>query len=129
MAEIHTTLDSQWPVPAIDLTLQPLPLGTDIDLSDPLTIAKAQGHKPSKKVAGSHQKEKGKQCAVTLTQHTNPRVRTTNEDININTSQMVRMTIMWWRKRPPNKVGHEAPATILWQMYLLCSTSLTMSYL
>ena len=47
-------------VPAIDPTLQPLPLGTDVDLSDPPTIAKAQGHKPSKKVAGSRQKGKGK---------------------------------------------------------------------
>jgi hypothetical protein len=53
------------PVPAIDPTLQPLPLGTDDDLSDPPTIAKAQGHKPSKKVAGSRQKGKGKQRAVT----------------------------------------------------------------
>ncbi|KAF8226503.1 hypothetical protein L208DRAFT_1173386, partial [Tricholoma matsutake] len=48
-----------------DPTLQPLLLGTDDNLSDPLTIAKAQGHKPSKKVAGSHQKGKGKQHAVT----------------------------------------------------------------
>jgi hypothetical protein len=53
------------PVPAIDLTLQPLLLGTDDDLSDPPTIAKAQGHKPSKKIAGSCQKGKGKQRAVT----------------------------------------------------------------
>ncbi|KAF8240604.1 hypothetical protein L208DRAFT_1374193 [Tricholoma matsutake] len=48
-------------VPALDLALQPLPSGTDDDLSDPPTIVKAQGHKPSTKIAGSHQKGKGKQ--------------------------------------------------------------------
>lgn len=47
-------------VTAIDPALVPLPSVLDADLSDPPTIAKAQGHRASKKVAGSCQKGKGK---------------------------------------------------------------------
>ena len=45
----------------IDPTLLVLPADSDDDLTDPPTIAKVQGYKHNKKVAGSQQKSKGKQ--------------------------------------------------------------------
>ncbi|KAG6913459.1 hypothetical protein DXG01_006708 [Tephrocybe rancida] len=57
---------SSRPPPVIDPALcglPPLPDTSDDDLTDGPTIAQAQGHKPSSKVAGSRQKEKGKQRA------------------------------------------------------------------
>ncbi|KAG6904487.1 hypothetical protein DXG01_009598, partial [Tephrocybe rancida] len=44
--------------------LPPLPDTSDNDLTDGPTIAKACGYTSAPKVAGSHQKDKGKQCAV-----------------------------------------------------------------
>lgn len=48
---------------AIDSTLLVLLADSDDDLTDPPTIAKVQGYKPNKKIAGSRQKAKGKQRA------------------------------------------------------------------
>ncbi|KAF8220718.1 hypothetical protein L208DRAFT_1382558 [Tricholoma matsutake] len=48
---------------AIDSTLLVLLADSDDDLTDPPTIAKVQGYKPNKRIAGSQQKAKGKQRA------------------------------------------------------------------
>ncbi|KAG6904797.1 hypothetical protein DXG01_007088 [Tephrocybe rancida] len=53
--------------PVIDPSLSalpPLPDTSDDDLTNGPTIAKAHGYTSAPKVAGSHQKDKGKQCAV-----------------------------------------------------------------